>query len=77
MADFPTEQKAVTRAFLVGVQAPGMSPGEGAELLGELNELVETLNLTITHSTLPIQAPVMYGFGKVLGLYIIAGGHKL
>ena len=40
MADFPTEQKTVTRAFLVGVQAPGMAPGEGAELLGELNELV-------------------------------------
>ena len=36
MADFPTEQKVVTRAFLVGVQVPGMTPGEGTELLGEL-----------------------------------------
>ena len=73
MADFPTEQKAVTRAFLVGVQAPGMSPGEGAELLGELNELVETLNLTITHSTLVTlrdreQPKYLIGSGKAAEL---------
>lgn len=52
MADFPTEQKVVTRAFLVGVQIPGMQPGEGTELLGELKELVENLSLTVTRSTL-------------------------
>jgi len=73
MADFPTEQKVVTRAFLVGVQAPGMSPGEGAELLGELNELVETLNLTITHSTLVTlrdrqQPKFLIGSGKAAEL---------
>jgi GTP-binding protein HflX len=73
MADFPTEQKAVTRAFLVGVQAPGMQPGEGAELLGELNELVETLNLAITHSTLVTlrdrqQPKFLIGSGKAAEL---------
>lgn len=73
MADFPTEQKVVTRAFLVGVQTPGMAPGEGAELLGELNELVETLNLTITHSTLVTlrdrqQPKFLIGSGKAAEL---------
>ena len=73
MADFPTEQKTVTRAFLVGVQSPGMAPGEGTELLGELNELVETLNLTITHSTLVTlrdreQPKYLIGSGKAAEL---------
>ena len=73
MADFPTEQKTVTRAFLVGVQTPGMKPGEGAELLGELNELVETLNLVITHSTLVTlrdrqQPKFLIGSGKAAEL---------
>jgi GTP-binding protein HflX len=73
MADFPTEQRPVTRAFLVGVQAPGMPAGEGAELLGELNELVETLNLTITHSTLVTlrdrqQPKFLIGSGKAAEL---------
>jgi len=73
MADFPTEQKAVTRAFLVGVQTPGMAPGEGAELLGELNELVETLNLAITHSVLVTlrdrqQPKFLIGSGKAAEL---------
>src|SRR5436190_20967697 len=73
MADFPTEQKTVTRAFLVGVQAPGMQPGEGAERLGELNELVETLNLAITHSTLVTlrdrpQPKFLIGSGKAAEL---------
>ena len=52
MADFLTDQKTISRAYLVGVQAPGMAPGEGAELLGELRELVENLALTVTHATL-------------------------
>ena len=51
MADFLSDQKVVSRAFLVGVQAPGMEPGEGAELLGELQELVENLRLAVTRST--------------------------
>lgn len=52
MADFLTEQKSTTRAFLVGVQTPTMTAGEGAELLGELRELVENLHLPVTRSTL-------------------------
>jgi GTP-binding protein HflX len=52
MADFLTDQKVVTRAFLVGIQAPGMEAGEGAELLGELKELVENLRLEVTRTTL-------------------------
>ncbi len=52
MADFLTDEKPVSRAYLVGVQAPGMSLGEGAELLGELEELVENLDLTVIRSEL-------------------------
>ncbi len=52
MADFLNDVKIVTRALLVGVQTPDMQPGEGAELLGELQELVENLGLVITRSTL-------------------------
>jgi len=52
MADFlPTLPKA-QRAFLIGVQAPKMPPGEGEELLAELTELVENLGLSITRTTL-------------------------
>ena len=52
MADFLAEKKAASRALLVGVQTPDMKPGEGAELLTELNELVENLGLTVTRSLL-------------------------
>lgn len=54
MADFldtPASNK-LERAFLVGVQTPEMAPGEGAELLGELAELVENLRLSVTRQTL-------------------------
>jgi GTP-binding protein HflX len=54
MADFldtPASNK-LERAFLVGVQTADMAPGEGAELLGELAELVENLRLTVTRQTL-------------------------
>lgn len=54
MADFldtPTTTK-LERAFLVGVQTADMEPGEAAELLGELRELVENLKLTVTQSVL-------------------------
>ncbi len=53
MADFLTETpstddaKRCERAFLVGIQTPQMSPGEGAELLDELHELVENLGIAI------------------------------
>ncbi|OAM87752.1 GTPase HflX [Termitidicoccus mucosus] len=53
MADFLTETpstddtKRCERAFLVGIQTPQMIPGEGAELLDELHELVENLGIAI------------------------------
>ncbi|HTL68782.1 MAG TPA: GTPase HflX [Lacunisphaera sp.] len=50
MADFLTDEKPVQRALLVGLQTPGMAPGEGDELLGELAELVGNLGLTITRT---------------------------
>jgi len=73
MADFLTDVKVITRAFLVGVQTPGMEPGEGSELLGELKELVENLNLTITHTTLVTlrdrqQPKFLIGTGKAAEL---------
>ena len=52
MATFLDPKRPTTRALLVGVQTPDMKPGEGAELLKELNELVENLGLEISHSTL-------------------------
>jgi len=52
MANFLDPKRPTTRALLVGVQTPDMKPGEGAELLTELVELVENIGLTITHSTL-------------------------
>jgi GTP-binding protein HflX len=54
MADFldtPASTK-LERAFLVGVQTHEMTPGEGAELLSELKELVENLRLTVTQTLL-------------------------
>jgi GTP-binding protein HflX len=53
MADFLTDKPTqLQRAFLVGVQNPDMKPGEAAELLGELRELVENLRLAVTRSEL-------------------------
>jgi len=73
MADFLTDEKVVSRAFLVGVQTPGMEAGEGAELLGELQELVENLRLTVTRSTLVTlrdrqQPKFLIGSGKAAEL---------
>lgn len=73
MADFLTDQKVVSRAFLVGVQAPGMEAGEGAELLGELKELVENLRLEVTRTTLVTlrdrqQPKFLIGSGKAAEL---------
>lgn len=73
MADFLTDQKVVSRAFLVGIQAPGMAPGEGAELLGELKELVENLRLEVTRTTLVTlrdrqQPKFLIGSGKAAEL---------
>ena len=52
MSNFLDPKKPTTRALLVGVQTPDMKPGEGAELLSELIELVENIGLAITHSEL-------------------------
>jgi GTP-binding protein HflX len=56
------------RVFLVGVQTPGMPEGEGAELLTELNELVENLHFSVTRTllvTLRRSSPaLLLGTGK-------------
>jgi len=52
MADFLTEQTKVQFAYLVGLQTPKMTPGEGEELLGELQELVENLDINVVGSRL-------------------------
>src|SRR5882757_6098276 len=53
MADFlESRTDKRERAFLVGVQTSDMATGEGAELLGELAELVENLRMTIVRRTL-------------------------
>lgn len=54
MANFleTTRIDNVDRAFLIGVQAPEMPEGEGAELLSELVELVENLGYTIAEKVL-------------------------
>ncbi len=77
MADFLDSKKPATRALLVGVQTPDMAPGEGAELLAELNELVENLNLAITRSTLinlrdRLQPKFLIGSGKAAELIALA-----
>jgi len=64
------------RAFLVGVQAPDMAEGEGAELLAELTELVENLRLTVTQAPLVklrIRSPaLLLGSGKAEELIALA-----
>lgn len=52
MADFldevpKTERKRCDRAFLVGIQTHEMQPGEAAELLAELEELVQNLRIDV------------------------------
>jgi GTPase len=73
MADFldsvpETERKRCQRALLIGVQQPAMAPGEAAELLRELEELVENLQITVAAAELvnlrqPTPATLM-GSGK-------------
>ena len=75
MSDFLTSAiktdaslKQRQRAFLVGVQSPGMKPGEGGELLNELRELVENLHIEIAASELvnlrAHNATTLLGSGK-------------
>ena len=77
MADFlETRSDKRERAFLVGVQTQKMAPGEGAELLSELTELVENLRMTVTRSTLVnLRAPnpaTLLGSGKTEELIELA-----
>ncbi|MBA3850596.1 MAG: GTPase HflX, partial [Opitutus sp.] len=77
MADFLTDQKAVTRALLVGVQTSAMAAGEGAELLGELKELVENLGLVVARTVLVTmrageQPKFLIGTGKAAELIALA-----
>ncbi len=48
MFEVKEKPKQVESALLVGVQRPEMEPGEGAALLAELKELVETLGIAVT-----------------------------
>jgi len=77
MAVFPSDKPSnLDRAFLIGVQTRDMPPGEGAELLGELKELVENLRLTVVQSTLiNLRAPtpaLLLGSGKAQELAELA-----
>ena len=77
MADFLTDQKIVSRALLVGVQTAAMTPGEGEELLGELQELVENLDLTVTRAILVNlrdrpQPKFLIGSGKAAEIIALA-----
>jgi GTPase len=69
MAELFDKNKRILRAFLVGVQTAHLPPGEGAELLAELRELVENLHLAITGSVLVnLRSPsstFLLGRGKV------------
>ena len=73
MADFIASPTAKPeRAFLIGVQTQKMPPGEAAELLAELQELVENLHLAIVGTALiNLRAPVsatLLGSGKTAEL---------
>jgi GTP-binding protein HflX len=48
----PDSKSPAQRAFLIGVQTPGMPGGEGEELLAELTELVENLHFEVARTTL-------------------------
>lgn len=69
MAELFDKNKRILSAFLVGVQTAHLPPGEGAELLAELRELVENLHLAITGSVLVnLRSPsstFLLGRGKV------------
>jgi GTP-binding protein HflX len=77
MADFlVTRSDKRERAFLIGVQTPKMAPGEGAELLSELTELVENLRMTVVRKTLVnLRSPTpatLLGSGKTEELIALA-----
>ena len=78
MSNFLDPKKPTTRALLVGVQTPDMAPGEGAELLAELQELVENLGLEISSRSTLInlrdrqQPKFLIGTGKAAELMAVA-----
>ena len=77
MSNFLDPKKSTTRALLVGVQTPDMKPGEGAELLTELVELVENLGIVVSRSTLVTlrdrqQPKFLIGSGKAAELIALA-----
>jgi GTP-binding protein HflX len=78
MSNFLDPKKPTTRALLVGVQTPDMEPGEGAELLSELHELVENIGLAISPRSQLIslrdrqQPKFLIGSGKTAELIALA-----
>jgi GTP-binding protein HflX len=68
--------KESNRALLVGIQLPGMPEGEGAELLGELEELCNTAAIEIVRTELVrLRAPsarFLVGAGKANELIELA-----
>ena len=76
MAEMFDKNQRIETAFLVGVQTSSLPPGEGAELLAELKELVLTLGLTVAGSVLVnLRAPspaLFLGRGKAAELIAAA-----
>ena len=76
MAEPFENNKRLEIAFLIGVQTPRLPPGEGAELLAELRELVDNLGLTVAGSALVhLRAPTpafLLGRGKAAELIAAA-----
>jgi GTP-binding protein HflX len=76
MSEMFEKSKRIEAAFLVGVQTSSLPPGEGAELLAELKELVQTLGLTVAGSVLVnLRAPspaLFLGRGKAAELIAAA-----
>ena len=65
-----------SRALLVGIQEPGMPPGEGEELLGELEELCGTAAIEVVRTELvrlrETSPRYLVGAGKARGLMELA-----
>ena len=78
MAELFEKNKRIENAFLVGVQTASLPPGEGAELLAELTELVQNLGLTVAGSVLVNlrkPSPALFlGRGKAAELIAAAKG---
>ena len=72
MAELFDKNRRILAAYLVGVQTARLPPGEGAELLAELRELVENLDLAVVGSALVnLRSPsstFLLGHGKAAEL---------